>query len=260
MHELGREFWDGGISLTPAAQKRHSVASITIPYEGHSCDITLFVYCHNDADTLTDMLAVMMEAMEVAKKSFELVIIDDASTDHTVEFARGFMMEHPKLPIVLRVNKHFKGMAENYTDAAFIGTGKYFRMICCGQAEPVETLVDVMKAVGDADILVPYFLSIAKPWRERTYEAMLNLLGGYNITHFGGAPVHLRYNLLRWRANTRGPAFQIDILCRLIEQGFTLKQVPCRALAKRSKEEQGNYRFWSAFHVLVDVLFRRFAP
>ncbi len=260
MGETGRDFWDGAVSMTPAAQKRHSVGEISVPFEASAYDITLFVYCYNNEDTLPEALHTLVEAMDVVGKSYEIVIIDDCSTDHSAEFAKGFMLEFPRVPLVLRINKAHKGLAENYVDAAFIGVGKYFRLVYGDHSEPVETMVDVLKAVGDADIVVPYYVSMRDKGRGvRIYEWLVNTIGGNSINHYGASQVHLRYNVMRWHSNTHGPAFQIDLLCRLLEQGFTVKQVPCRAVPKHPPMGKGYEfrRFWSGVHVLVDLIFRR---
>ncbi len=266
MSETGRDFWDGVVSMTPAAQKRHSINAISFPFESSHYALTLFVYCHNNEDTILESLHTVVEAMDVVQQPYEMIVIDDHSQDHSVDLIRGFMAEFPRIPMVLRINLRLKGLAQNYTDAAFIGVGKYFRLIYGDNAEPVETMVDVLRAVGDADIVVPYYISMFEKSAYQRYvvgfyEWLLNMIGGNSINHYGAVHVHLRYNVMRWRANTQGPAFQVDLLCRLLEQGFTLKQVPCRAVPRRllGGGESGWRRFWSAVHVLIDLMFRRFS-
>ncbi|MBY0407378.1 MAG: glycosyltransferase [Rickettsiales bacterium] len=263
MSETGRDFWDGVVAMTPAAQKRHSAGAISHPFSPGAFDITLFVFCHNHEDTILGTLATLSEAMDVVGKTYEIVVIDDASTDRSAELVKGFMIEFAHVSVVLRMNMRAKGLAQNYVDAAFIGCGTYYRMVLADNAEPVETMVDVLRAVGDADIVVPYYVSKVPGTGYqrrvgRVYEWLLNMVGGQSVNHYGAAHVHLRYNVLRWRANTEGPSFQIDLLCRLMEQGFTLKQVPCRARPTREQMPGGAWvRFWSAVHVLIDLWFRR---
>lgn len=258
MSETGREYWEGAVVLTPEAQRRHSIAAISQPYESSHCALTLFVYCHNHESTILHTLATLTEALDVVEQRFEIVLIDDHSQDSSAELVRGFMLAFPRISMVLRVNKQHKGLAANFTDAAFIGCGKYFRLVQGDTAEPVETLVDVLRAVGDADIVVPYYVNQSGSGWSRLYAWLLNAIGGHSINHFGAAHVHLRYNVMRWQAHTQGPDFQIDLLCRLLEKGFTLKQVPCRADAVTQRKEHAGRRFLSAAHVLIDQLLRRF--
>lgn len=265
MSETGRDFWEGVISMTPAAQKHHTPAAITLPYESSHFAITFFVYCYNSDSTILDTLHTLVEAMEVVQKTYEIVLIDDGSQDHSSDLVKGFMGEFPRISIVFRANKERKGLAQNYIDAAFIGCGKYFRLIYGDNSESVETMVDVLKAIGDADIVVPYYVTMyRKTWVETYIRGfgtwVINMVSGNHINHYAAAHVHLRYNVMRWQANTQGCAFQTDLLCRLLEQGFTLKQVPCRAVPHRMKEGYCWGRFWSVVHVLIDVVFRRLTP
>ena len=258
----GRDFWDGSLSLTLAAQRWHSVSEILLPYEANRCDITLFVYCCNHEATIFDTLATIREAMEVVDKTYELVIIDDHSEDRSAELVHGFMAEFTKLPVVLRVNKRRKGVAGNYIDAAFIGCGKYFRMVTGDASEPVETMADVLKATGDADVVVPYYVFSHHGARDQHmrsgYTRLINVFSGHHINHYQGAHVHLRYNVLRWHPVTEGAAFQVDLLCRLLDEGFTMKQVPCRAMPTALPDrEPFARRFFSTLHLLLDLIFRR---
>lgn len=267
MNETGRDFWDGAISMTPAAQKHHSLAAISLPYELGHYVITLFVYCYNNEATILDTLHTVVEAMDVVQQTYEIIVIDDCSQDHSAELVRGFMIEFPKVPMVLRSNKQRKKLAQNYIDAAFIGCGKYFRLVYGDNSEPVETMVDVLKATGDADIVVPYYVTmyrrnVAKKLLFGGYTRLINLMTGNQINNYTAAHVHLRYNVMRWHANTQGCAFQTDLLCRLLEKGFTLKQVPCRAVPLREPQahSSGWWMFWSVMHTLIDVVFRKFSP
>lgn len=259
----GRNFWDSALSLTPAAQRWHSVPEILSPYDVCRCELTLFIYAFNHAETILGTLETVCEAMEVVDKTYELIIIDDHSTDRTAELVQGFMAEFPKLPVVLRMNKHHKGMAQNYVDAAFMGCGRYFRMVLADDAEAVETMVDVLHAVGDADVVVPYYVfshhGVSPTQHLRSFSTkFLNMLVGERVNHYNSCAVHLRYNVMRWPPNTRGGAFQADLLCRMLDAGFTLKQVPCRAEPVRISGRHERFRdFWSYVHVIIDVVYRR---
>jgi hypothetical protein len=264
MSATGRDFWEAAISMTPAAQKMHSVPAILSPYEASKVDLTLFVYCQNHEDTVASTLDTIVEAMGVVEKSYEIIVIDDCSKDRSPDQVRGFMTEYPKLPLVLRINMKRKGIAQNYYDCAFIGCGKYFRMIYADNAESVETMVDVLRTIGEADVVVPYYISMyRKTFTEKyfygSYAWILNLISGNEINNYTSSQLHLRYNIMRWHANTQGFAFQADMLCRLLELGFTLKQVPCRSVPLRDNQLYGSsfMAFWSIVHALIDLSFRR---
>ncbi len=73
--------------------------------------------------------------------------------------------------------------------------------------------------------------------------------------------MHLRYNVIRWQPNTRGFGFQADIICMLLDQGFSYKEVPVKSI-ERHPEGSNALTFGNALsvaHTLVDLILRRIA-
>src|SRR5205085_379763 len=145
-----------------------------------------------------------------------------ASSDDSPRIVADYIASNPDERIVLRVNRVNKGLAQNYLDAAFLGRGKYYRLICGDNAEPRDSIVAVFNAIGKADIIVPYFASAeGKSLRRRmistSYTWLLNLITGNRLQYYNGLAVHLRHNVMRWHPNTHGFGFQADILCLLLD-------------------------------------------
>ena len=61
------------------------------------------------------------------------------------------------------------------------------------------------------------------------YTAIVNLLSGNSLHYYNGLPIHRRYNVMRWHPDTRGFGFQAYILCLLLGQGATYKEVALSA-------------------------------
>ena len=57
-----------------------------------------------------------------------------------------------------------------------------------------------------------------------TYSRLINFISGFRLHYYNGLAVHLRYNVMRWHPNTRGFGFQADIICMLLDQGFSLQR------------------------------------
>jgi glycosyltransferase involved in cell wall biosynthesis len=239
MNYTGRGFWDTLVVMTTGAQHWHKAATITSPYDGNPLHLTLFVPCHNQEATITATLDTIGEAMRIITSSYEIIVIDDASTDHSTQKLRQYIERHPGKNIVLRINKKTRGLAQNYVDAAFIGRGKYFRLIPGDNSEPMETMVDVLQAMGEADVVVPYFIdsmqeAFSRQLLSRSYTRLVNLLTGNSINDYHYSPIHLRFNVMRWHSDRYGRGSQVALLCRLLSLGFTCKQVPCRTVHRNS--------------------------
>ena len=162
-------------------------------------------------------------------------------TDHTTGRAKSiksYIAAHPDEQVILRTNKTNRGLAQNYLDVAFIGRGKYYRLVCGDNAESKETMTAVFGAIGQADMIVPYYVtSEGKSFYRRTlstaYAGLVNLISGFRLHYYNGLAVHLRYNVMRWHPNTRGFGFQADMICLLLDQGFSYKEVAVATVERR---------------------------
>jgi hypothetical protein len=64
---------------------------------------------------------------------------------------------------------------------------------------------------------------------------------------------------MRWHTNTRGFGFQAEILCLLIDLGFTHKQIPVHAIEQRQGKSNALKlrNFLSVAHTIVEIANRR---
>jgi len=260
----GRRFWDADITLSSAASELRDPAQMIAPYDGNPLDLTIFISCYNEAEFIVATIETVIEAAREAALSFEILVIDDGSRDNSRQLVAEFIAAHPAENIILRANRTNKGLAQNYMDGAFLGRGKYYRLICGDNAEPKESILAVFNAIGKADIIVPYYTSSeGKSARRRlisrTYTALVNLVTGNKLHYYNGLAVHLRHNVMRWHPNTRGFGFQADILCLLLDIGFSYLEVPIITIEQRRGGSNAlTFRnFLSVGHSLVEIANRR---
>jgi hypothetical protein len=125
----------------------------------------------------------------------------------------------------------------------------------------------VFRELGRADMIIPYYVASEGRSRYRrflsnAYTALVNLISGLNLHYYNGLAVHLRHNVMRWHSNTRGFGFQADIICLLIDQGFSFKEVPVKMIERRATGSSNALTFknmLSVAHTLIDLVFRRLA-
>lgn len=229
--------------------------------------ITLFVACFNEAENITATLDVVLEACSKAGISYEVLIIDDASVDGSVNVIKGYMSAHPDAPIRLHVNQKNMGLGENFAEAAFMGRGKYYRLVCGDNVEPVETLVKVFREIGKADIILSYRpadvagKSLSRRLTSSAFTWLVNAISGYNIRYYNGLPIMKRRDVMRWQPNSHGFGFQADLVTRLLDRGATYIEVPVSAHEReKGKAKAINFRnFCSVAHSLLNIIIRRFS-
>jgi glycosyltransferase involved in cell wall biosynthesis len=256
------------LTMTPAAARLHGAKEELLPgYQG-SLDLTVFVSCYNEQDHIVATLETVRDALnEAGTLAYEIIVVDDCSQDRSTEMVSSYIAAHPEERVLLRTNKTNRGLAQNYMDVAFVGKGKYYRLICGDNAEPKETMVTVFREIGTADMIIPYYVtsegkSAYRRLLSSAFSGLVNLVSGFRLHYYNGLAVHLRHNVMRWHPNTRGFGFQADIICLLLDQGFSYKEVAVKTIERRASGSSNalNYRnLLSVAHTLVDLIFRRIA-
>jgi len=260
----GRRYWDAEITLSTAAAAFHDPRRITAPYDEETLDLTVFVSCYNEAASIVNTLDAVRRAAREVGLSSEIIVIDDCSRDNSRDLIATYIAAHPEDSIMLRANRVNRGLAQCYLDGAFIGRGKYYRLICGDNAEPIASIMNVFQAIGEADIIVPYYVSsegrsLMRRLISSAYTGFVNLVTGNRLHYYNGLAVHLRHNVMRWHPNTRGFGFQADILCLLIDLGFTYKEIPVTSVEQRRGRSNALTfpNLLSVMHTIIEITVRR---
>ena len=238
---------------------------IALPHElTHDCDLSLFVACYNEEEGIIPTLETVVAAASEVGISYDVVIIDDCSTDRSVEVIIDYFRKHPDLPIALFVNEVNQGVGSNYAEGAFRCRGKYYRMICGDNVESKDTLVSIFKRIGEADMIIPYpaDTTFRGPFRRavsRAFTLLINLLSGYSVRYYNGLAVHFRYNVMRWHSNSHGLGFQADLITRLLDLNATYIEIPVYPNERAGGETKAlKFRnICSVCHTLLEIWLRR---
>src|SRR3989338_10550670 len=92
----------------------------------YNIDITFFVPALNEERHIVRTIETILSSVKATGHSFEIIVIDDNSSDNTPTIVENFQEKHPDAPIILKKNETTKGLGYNYVEAAFIGKGKYY--------------------------------------------------------------------------------------------------------------------------------------
>jgi glycosyltransferase involved in cell wall biosynthesis len=259
------EMFPADLTMTPSARLWHDPSGTATGGGEEPLDLTIFISCYNEADFIVATIETVREALgNFGDLRYEIIIVDDCSRDRSSEVIRDYIASHPQERILLRTNKKNRGLAQNYLDVAFVGKGRHYRLICGDNAEPKETMIAVFRELGTADMIIPYYVtsegkSLYRRLLSNAYASLINLISGFRLHYYNGLAVHLRYNVMRWHPNTRGFGFQADIICMLLDQGFTYKEVPVMTIERRSSGSNALTlrNQLSVAHTLIDLIFRR---
>jgi glycosyltransferase involved in cell wall biosynthesis len=199
-------------------------------------DITFFVACYNERDGIAGTLDTIKDAMLKQQKSYEVIIIDDASKDNSVALIKDWLSRNSHLPFTLIINEKNQGLARNYRTAARLGTGAYYRLVCGDNVEPGENFAIFSRMLGKAEVILPYFtVFVGKPFLRvcisKVYTHIVNLLSGYRIKYYNSILVK-RELVAVWESDNTGFGFLADLVTSLLDQGRTYTQVPATSLER----------------------------
>lgn len=234
-----------------------------LPVDRPEVDLTLFVACYNEEKNIHGTLETLRQALAEFSFTWEIIIIDDCSTDGSVHVIKQYMSEHLGLPIYLKVNETNRGLGYNFTECAFLGRGRYYRLVCGDDVEPVETFRTVFGVLGKADMVLCKQTCTGRTFfrraLSRTYNWLVNSIGGHNVSYYHGLAMHKRYNVMRWHSGSEGFGFQADLITRLLDQGVPYIEVETKARERETGKSKALHlgNFLSVAHMFQELLIRR---
>ena len=226
--------------------------------------ITFFVPCLNEEKNIVNTINNIIKSINKTNFSFEIIIVDDNSTDNTKSIITEFKKNNPALNILLVENKTTMGLGRNYVDTAFIANGKYYMLINGDNAEPEETISTILEEVGKADMIIPFFGNqddrvLSRVLISKIFTFLINFISGYKIKYYNGPVVHLRFNVMRWSPDTYGFAYQAELITRTLDENATYRHI----LIKNSNRSSGTSKAFtiqnimSVSHSILQIFLRR---
>jgi glycosyltransferase involved in cell wall biosynthesis len=248
----------------PAAAPQAAMAA---PYRAvertAAVDLTLFVACYNEENNITGTLDTIQDTMRDLPLTYEIIVIDDASRDRSVAVIREYQRRNPAAPVALIENPRNRGLSRNFAEAAFLGRGRYYKLMCGDNVDSKECLLTIFKPLGTADVIVPYHQSThgrgpLRRFLSRAYTRLVNLLSGHALNYYNGCGVYRRADVMRWHSRSTGFGFQAELLVRLLDEGATYVQVPVVGRERQGGSSSAlKLRNWlSVARTLLAIAFR----
>jgi len=190
--------------------------------------ISFFVPCYNEENNIENTLDVIKES--AAHIHYEIIVVDDGSTDRTSANTEKYIANNPSTPIQLIKRKKNVGLGANYFESANIANGTYFMLVNGDNVEPVDALKAIIDLAGQTDMVIPNFGDADKrEWSRKLlsllFTKIVNALSGNNIRYYNGPVLHLTSNVCHVEIEAFGYGYQAELLCKLLATDTSYKEV-----------------------------------
>jgi dolichol-phosphate mannosyltransferase len=207
-------------------------------------DVSLTIPAHNEAENIGRVLQDVMQVLADGGRTYEIVLVDDASDDDTVGAARTAMGdEAANLTVV--THRQQRGYAITVCDGLRASRGKVLAfMDGDGQFDPHD-LGRVISGLDQADMVAGIRKRRADPWYRSfvssVYNRVVRLAFGIRERDFDcGLKAFTR---VLWNAVTpiraRSAVFNPEIFFKAHRLGFRVVQIPVEHLPRMAGRRSG---------------------
>lgn len=211
-------------------------------------ELSLIIPAFNEAQRIEPTLRSVHRFLAARPASFEIIVVDDGSTDDTVALVTALAAELPGLRVLCCLANRGKGHAVRLGMRAATGAIRVFAD--ADGSTPIDELDALRRALAaGADIaigsryLAASRVTCPQPWARRAWSRLVNqvvqrlLLPGVADTHCGFKAFTAAAAAQTFAACTvDGWSFDLEVLARARAQGLRIEEVPVRwANDERSK-------------------------
>jgi dolichol-phosphate mannosyltransferase len=205
--------------VDPAASRRST----------HS--LSVFVAAYNEAENLGPTVETLCRAFRGTVDEYEIIIVDDGSTDGTYEVAEQLAADSPRVKVIH--NPGNQGLGYGWQRAIEAATKRTFVFVPGDNTWPYESLQGLFANLGTADVVTSYPINPeirtgARRLISAAFTTGLNVLFGLRLHYYNGLTLYPTEFLRDNAITTVGFASMAEALLRAIHQGFSFVAVPCR--------------------------------
>lgn len=217
----------------------------------YEISLTVVITAYNEESNVTECLTLMQDFLKKNVRKFEIIFVNDGSTDNTLGEAR--KLESTQVRIIdQEVNS---GTGAGVKEALKIAQHDFYCWFPCDLEIMPGELAHALEELADNDIVITHFTNgntvrtIFRHWLSVLFVKILNLSFMNSIRYFNGVSVIRRTILKPEEVKANGFFFHAELLLKTLEATSKYTQVPIR-LTPRKRELPKAIRLT----VLLDVL------
>jgi dolichol-phosphate mannosyltransferase len=198
--------------------------------------ISVIVTAMNEIGNLAPTVANVRSALSPRFADFEIIIVDDGSSDGTSTLADRLALEDPR--IVVHHNGRNRGLAYSYRTGIALARKHYTGWVAGNNIVPLKGLQDLYDRVGHADVVLSYVITDVRSAMRRSvsrlFTTTVNTLFGLRLRYYTGPCVYRTVALQQIRPITEGSMIVPEILLRMIKAGQSYIEIPLQPQTRTS--------------------------
>ncbi|MBI4861892.1 MAG: glycosyltransferase family 2 protein [Candidatus Riflebacteria bacterium] len=212
-----------------------------MPSPVQSRSVSVVMPCFNEEGNVLHTIDRTLEALGRLAPEFELLVVNDGSTDRTAALVR----EHRGGDARVRLLEHDRNRGQGAAIATGLAGSRcdlIFTLCADGQFDPEEYEL-FLQEVDRGDVLLGYRVSRAEPFRRRMvsrcYRWLIRGLFGLSVRDAGWIKMFRREHLSRLRFESTGFFWETEVLVLARDAGLSIHEVPVHSYPRESGEAKG---------------------
>jgi glycosyltransferase involved in cell wall biosynthesis len=190
--------------------------------------ISVFAPCFNEEDNVEKLLNNMLEFIPKISGDYEIIIVDDGSTDATAEIALQLAASHPQIRVIRHKENKGYGAALR---TGFENSGKDIIFFTDSDNQfDISEMTKLLPYIRDYDIVTGFRIhrrdNIIRKINEYGFNRLRRLLFGLKLGDLNCAFKMYKREVIKSISMKSNLAFiNSEILIRAKKKGFTIKEV-----------------------------------
>jgi len=204
--------------------------------------LSVFFPCHNEQDNIEKLTLRTLKMLEAISDDYEVIIVDDGSTDQTAQVAQKLSQQSPHVRLVQHPVNQGYGAA---LQSGFRAAKKQWVFYTDGDGQfDIDELPPLIKLTDQYDIVTCYRINRQDPLLRKfngwAWTKLVNLLFHFKLRDIDCAfKLYRREIFDHIEMQSNGALIDTEILARAKKQGYTMTQTPVRHYPRTAGTQSG---------------------
>ena len=216
--------------------------------------LSIIVTCFNESKTIIMTIDTLKDCLQTLKKNYEIIVVDDHSTDDSIELISVYLEQNKKLPILLKKNKVNFGFVKTIAKGLKFAKGDYVWIVGGDNTVSRDSIEKLVTKIGKADIIIPdvkyISRSIIRQFISRSYTFFIHVLSNTKLKYYNGSSIYKKRDLLDNIVLLERFSYSAEILIKLLNNKKTYLEVPVIYTEKKFKKSSA-LSFKNFFQILI---------